>query len=49
MHAPNAAVSELMQALHRFLGENDLMVCLTMMNTCRRTMNQFPFSATEKI
>ena len=29
VHAPNTAVSEIMQALRRFLGENDMMACLT--------------------
>ena len=31
VHAPNTAVSEMMQALRRFLGENDMMAYLTMM------------------
>jgi adenine specific DNA methylase Mod len=31
VHAPNTDVSELMQALRRFLGENDMMAYLTMM------------------
>ena len=31
VHAPNTDVSEMMQALRRFLGENDMMAYLTMM------------------
>lgn len=31
VHSPNTAVSEMMQALRRFLGENDMMAYLTMM------------------
>jgi hypothetical protein len=29
VHAPNTDVSEMMQALRRFLGENDMMAYLT--------------------
>jgi site-specific DNA-methyltransferase (adenine-specific) len=48
VHAPNTDVSEMMQALRRFLGENDMMAYLTMMANRLLQLHRVPSQRTQR-